>query len=52
VRKRPTGSVLILAIRSIFLWPFSRRLLVSRHHDVALYAARLDRIARVRGKWT
>lgn len=52
VRKRPTGSVVILAIRGILLWPFSRRLLFSRHHDIALYAARLDRIARVRGRWT
>jgi hypothetical protein len=52
VRKRPTGSVVVLAIRSLFLWPFSRKLLVSRHHDIALYAARLDRIARNRGRWS
>lgn len=52
VRKRPTGSVVILAVRSLFLWPFAGRLMVSRAHDIALYAARLDRIARVRGKWT
>ncbi len=52
VRRRPTGSVVILSIRSIFLWPFSRRLLVSRAHDVSLYTARLDRIARERGRWT
>ena len=52
VRKRPTGSVVILAIRSLFLWPFSRGLLLAKTHDIALYAARLDRIARVRGRWT
>jgi len=52
IRKRPTGSVIILAIRSLFLWPFSRRLLLTRVHDISLYAARLDRIARVRGRWS
>lgn len=52
VRKRPTGSVIVLALRGVLLWPFSRRLLVSRHHDIALYAARLDRIARHRGRWS
>ena len=52
VRKRPTGSIVVLSIRSLFLWPFARRLLVSHAHDISLYAARLDRIARNRGRWT
>lgn len=52
IRRRPTGSIIVLSIRSLFLWPFARRLLVSQAHDISLYAARLDRIARDRGRWT
>jgi hypothetical protein len=51
-RKAPWGSILLLALQSLVLWPFVRQLRVLKAHDSYLYVARLDRIARFRGKWT
>ena len=41
-----------LALGSLLLWPFARSLLILKIHDIALYASRLDVIARERGRWS
>ncbi|MDX2237031.1 MAG: lipase family protein [Hyphomonadaceae bacterium] len=52
-KRRENGfSEVLLGLFSILLWPFTRRLLFMHVHNVSLYAARLDAIARVRGRWT
>jgi predicted lipase len=52
IRRSPWSSVLLLALQSLVLWPFARQLRLKKAHDSYLYIARLDRIARQRGKWT
>jgi hypothetical protein len=52
IRTSPWGSAVLLALQSVLLWPFARELRLRKAHDAALYVARLERIARYRGKWT
>lgn len=52
VRTRPWLSTLVLALRGLILWPFSKSLLFLRRHAISLYASRLDVIAKERGNWS
>jgi hypothetical protein len=52
IKKSPWSSVLLLALQSVILWPFVRQMRLRKAHDSYLYVARLERIARYRGKWT
>jgi predicted lipase len=51
INRNPWSSVFLLALQSLVLWPFARQLRLLKAHDSYLYIARLDRIARFRGKW-
>jgi triacylglycerol lipase len=51
IKRNPWSSAFFLVLQSLVLWPFARRLRLLRAHDSYLYIARLDRIARFRGKW-
>jgi pimeloyl-ACP methyl ester carboxylesterase len=51
INRTPSGSIFFLALQSLILWPFARQLRFRKAHDSYLYIARLDRIARERGKW-
>ncbi|MBO0764707.1 MAG: lipase family protein [Hyphomicrobiaceae bacterium] len=52
IRTRPWSSALLLVLGSLLLWPFVRRLRRRQAHEASLYVARLERIARYRGRWT
>lgn len=51
-KARPWSSAFLLALSSLLLWPFVRQLRLRQAHATALYVARLERIARHRGRWT
>lgn len=52
VRTRPWLSTVLLALRGLIAWPFSKELLFARRHAISLYASRLDVIAQLRGRWS
>lgn len=53
VTKRSDGWAVPLVLWSVLVYIFlGRKLLFIAEHDIAAYAARLERIARVRGRWT
>ncbi|MBI1250982.1 MAG: DUF2974 domain-containing protein [Alphaproteobacteria bacterium] len=51
-RKENGVGEVFLGMLSLLLWPFNRQLLFLHVHNASLYAARLDAIAKVRGRWT
>jgi hypothetical protein len=53
VNKRSDGWIVPLIVWSVISWIFvGRRLHFMAEHDASAYATRLERIARVRGRWT
>lgn len=52
LQKRAAGSILLLLIWSFLAWPFQRTFLATRAHDISVYAARCEFMARKRGRWT
>lgn len=53
VTKRSDGWIVPLIAWSMLVWLFrGRSLLFIQNHEISTYAARLERIARVRGRWT
>lgn len=52
IRRRPWGAAAYYALLSLLAWPFTRRMIFVGRHDIYLYALRLEKIARYRGKWT
>jgi len=52
IRHSPRANAVVSTVLSLFLWPFTRRLLFLAAHDSLLYVTNLERIARYRGRWT
>lgn len=51
VRGTPPGIAVIVPLLSILLWPFTGSALGLKDHKIGSYVAKLDLIARNRGRW-
>jgi len=52
IMRSPAGEAFFLALKSLFLWPWTRQMLFVEKHNYSLYISNLEWIAKYRGPRT